>query len=689
MRALLIALCSVGPAATADLPLTGQPAIQRPATRLGTSDQRGPYFRLSWADSGRTIFGGDADAAGWRTWDAATGTLKDGRSLPPDVRGLNEVRWTGGGRLFGWQRTRKMAVADRATLVRFVEFDALDGKVAREWVIDRGELGLGFTFSSVTLSPDRKTIVGHENDMDIGGDLHVLDWEKRRHVRRIDLRSNAWSDPQFHFTPDGTAFVMTERHQDSGSRCFEAATGIERWSLLNGAVKAAAFTRDGELWLIGAGRDRPWVAACYDAATGRARPVPAGFAVVGEPHDLAVTPDDRRLVLSGSKGTLVWDRQDRKPTHLLPATTADLLVSPDGRSVVTNNGLFQRWDLDAGKPLFEDTASRGHADEVLTLAFGPDSKRLYSAAADGTVRIWDVTSAKPIRTFALGERRFPDLRNARPMKGHFLFAVAEEIGRMATLGYETPVQLWDLGTGQEVGRVELPARTGPRQVRAPWAVTIAPDGKQVRVAVLDHEYGHQSSGRPSLLEWEPAAGRHRFARLPIKGVWPNEDRISPDLRYALDGYNGLLYDLRDGKGAGSLERSRSLGLGFSPDGKLLAVAETVQRAQQLGEPEQAGVALVAVPGSKAAVRFALEAGQYPRRVAFDPRHAGQVVVVVTGSELQLRDTAGHLIWRGDAGGRAGEPVSVEVSPTGMLATGHRDGTILLWQLPATGAGDRR
>ena len=45
------------------------------------------------------------------------------------------------------------------------------------------------------------------------------------------------------------------------------------------------------------------------------------------------------------------------------------------------------WDLDAGKPRLRSTLS-GHPDGATAVAFSADGKRVATASADGTGRIW-------------------------------------------------------------------------------------------------------------------------------------------------------------------------------------------------------------------------------------------------------------------------------------------------------------
>lgn len=654
-------------AAPADLPA----GCER---RLGTPDQRAPYYQLSWTGDGKQIFGGDPDHQNWRTWDASTGALTASGVVPEMFRSLNDARWKPGGRLFGWTRLGPAAQGGHPADMLFIEFDAVAGKVVRDWAVNRTDFKLGFTFSDTELSPDGRWIVGHENDMDIGGELHVLDRDKRKHESLIDIRSNAWSRPLFSFAPDSKAFVMFQDHTAIGSRCFEAESGKELWSVLNGTVKSNAFTRDGEWWAVTLPEDRKPAVVRYAAATGVKLEVPTALAVV-DPHAVAVTPDDRLVIVSGAKETIVWDRKS-KTSLSLPATTADLLPTADSKSVVTCNGLLQKWDLATGQPLFADAAA-GHIDEVHTLVFSKDGSQLFSAATDGTVRCWDAATGKAIRTFALGTRGFPCFRNDPPQKGLYAFAIDEPAKRLATMGLDSPLVLWDLATGKELGRITLPGFNETYRYRAAWGVRC--DGNTVTAIVLDFPH-RNSSGTLHQLQWDVERGTHTYAPLPGRSIWAGEDGLAPDFRHWNEGRNSRLHRVADGTIVLDYRESGFRSKQYDAGGTRLAGTEVLKEAEKNDKRWRSGMVVLSIPDGKVLARFPLDDDLGRRRYAFDPRTA-EHIAEANGSRIQLRDMSGRVLWKGDAGDRAGEPSAMAISPAGMLATGHRDGTILLWKLP--------
>ena len=82
---------------------------------------------------------------------------------------------------------------------------------------------------------------------------------------------------------------------------------------------------------------------------------------------------------------------------------------------------------------------QGHSKAVNHVAFGPDGKRLVSASDDATVRLWDPSSGKELRT----------------LRGHGEYAVravafSPDGEHIASAGCDQKVVPWDAAGGQEV-----------------------------------------------------------------------------------------------------------------------------------------------------------------------------------------------------------------------------------------------
>ena len=94
----------------------------------------------------------------------------------------------------------------------------------------------------------------------------------------------------------------------------------------------------------------------------------------------------------------------------------DVHFSPDGRRVATasDDGTARVWDVESGRPVTESLA---HTAPVYCVDFSPDGRRLATASHDGTARGWELPpQPEPGEAFLLadlaealtGQRMTPD-----------------------------------------------------------------------------------------------------------------------------------------------------------------------------------------------------------------------------------------------------------------------------------------
>jgi WD40 repeat protein len=117
---------------------------------------------------------------------------------------------------------------------------------------------------------------------------------------------------------------------------------------------------------------------------------------------LTFSTDDARLAATGGTGhdpgVTVFDLAARIPVSALGlpgATTLALRFLPDGRLAVANGASVFVLRADGGQQF----ALHGHTQPVNALAVTPDGKRLLSASADGTVRMWDARTGDALTAY--------------------------------------------------------------------------------------------------------------------------------------------------------------------------------------------------------------------------------------------------------------------------------------------------
>jgi WD40 repeat protein len=121
----------------------------------------------------------------------------------------------------------------------------------------------------------------------------------------------------------------------------------------------------------------------------------------------------------------------------------------------------------------------GHIDAVREIAFSPDGARLATASFDGSVKVWDASSGRELRTFS----------------GHnasvFGVVFSPDGKTIATASGDKTAKLWDANTGDVLLTLHAPnGLTG---------VAFSPDGSQLATA------GRDGTNRIYLLKVEDLA----------------------------------------------------------------------------------------------------------------------------------------------------------------------------------------
>jgi WD40 repeat protein len=374
-------------------------------------------------------------------------------------------------------------------------------------------------------------------------------------------------------SPDGRIILTTT---GDAALLWDAATGRSLGGPLrhDAALRAMTFSPDGRTVLTG-GEDGS--ARFWDAATGKPQgePLQTGGPVWG----VFFSPADGKTILTTDKTTgRLWDGTTRQPIGVpLPSegepTVWPPLFSPDGRVLATrsdSNTVVHLWETATGRQIGQpisfaagagissltmidflafspdsrvfllgcsgqrtglllETATGKAIETPVTLTpgsgatpFSPDGKTLASTCADGTTRLFEAATGKPLgkplqplgipRPFALSAMVFsPDGKT------------------LLTGSWDNTAQLWNAATGDPITG-PLRHEGGGYAVGGAFRVNLAPNNPRGISAGAFIENGSvvMTAGQDQAIRfWNAATGelvapplRHRG---PISGF-----RLSPD-----------------------------------------------------------------------------------------------------------------------------------------------------------------
>ncbi|MGD9100326.1 MAG: hypothetical protein PVF45_07585, partial [Anaerolineae bacterium] len=569
--------------------------------------------------------------------------------------------------------------------------------------------------TSLDISPDGQTALIGLAD----GTIILWDWEAATEIRRLSGHAGRVNDVVF--GPDGQSALSGG--DDARVMQWDMNTGRPRQQLSGhtGAVRVVDYDSNGRRAVSGGyGGDsfaNPGELIAWDLATGQeirrfkghtAGVVTARFAL-DDGAILAGAGDAELLTNLGIEDTdkktltdiILWDvTSGEKMLHLAPVEhdAFSLATSPDGRRALIGSfydNVASLVDLSSGEIL---NALQGHRDGVSAVAFSAAGGRALTASHDGSLIHWDLATGEamvrldvrsaqvtdvalsPDGRTALsvsrdGELIRWDLRDAAEIKrfvghGDMVWDVALLPGgkqfisisgtvNPAMPSRDTSVRLWDIATGEQLQRVELPLGTL-------FQVAVTPDGKTALVSspapvvfVLDVETLEQIG----LLEGHEG--------------WVTAVDISPDGRQAVtvstDG-TLILWELASRQivrrfkteGAGAL-----WAVAISPDGRT-ALADTGIGIMDLwdletGDNMHSFVLEDAAPGLNV------------NGIAYLPDGRGAITGSTDGLvrhwDLESGDLTRVLGQHSDIRTR------VEITPDGRLAlTSGMDGVLMLWDL---------
>ncbi len=518
--------------------------------------------------------------------------------------------------------------------------------------------------SCVAFSPDGKTLVSGSRRH------HLVLWDVATgEPLRTFIDEYQISVFSVAFSPDGK--TVASGHARGYLRLWETTTGKhirlfsgmrgEEGSVLpfehTGPVHCVAFSPEGKTLASGGYYDRGTTVRLWDTATGKhIRLLHSEDGEMDSVESIAFSPDGRTLAVGwGTGGISLSDtKTDAIPQYFDGHhrwAVSSLAFSPDGALFAScgEDKTVRLWDMKTNDPLRTFT---GHKDHVFSVAFSPDGKTVASSSKE-SVRLWNTQGEEHLRS-VITHIAILDV------------AFSPDGKTLASGNEDGPVRLWDTKTGKPI--TTLIGHKGEVS-----NVAFSPDGKILA-----------SSGNEdkTVRLWDTRTGEPLITPIGHKGIVHSVVFCPDGKTFATEFLGGTVY-LRDAKTSElrhtfNKEKHWVIGMAFSPDGQLHALLQDEDRNRSLWDIEADElICTFTVPVTK----------RYLWGVAFSPAGSVLATGMVDKTPLGRRN---DIVWLWDTTtgehirtltGHLNNITCMAFSPDGqLLASGSEDETVLLWDL---------
>jgi WD40 repeat protein/uncharacterized caspase-like protein len=332
-------------------------------------EHSGSVHSASFSPDGKYVLSGGEQ--GMKLWDAATGQLT--RAFEANV---SSVAFSPDGR---------QLLSDFGTTLRL--WDASSGEAVRTFEGRSGGL------KAVALSPNGGLVLS-------GGDEVVRLWDAHtgQLIRTFDhgglVQSVTFSPDGRHVLSGGFGRFLSDMRSETCAclKLWDVSTGSLVRAFEDQSVDSVSFSPDGAQILAGDRR----AAKLWNAATGQLiRTFEAGPESV---TPIIFSPDGRHMLSGGTFKAKLWDLATGQLIRTFDGHTNwvdSVTLSPDGKQLLTGSldGTAKLWDVATGRPI---RTFEGHA--IRSVAFSSDRKHVL-LGDDDRLKVWDAETGRLTSTF--------------------------------------------------------------------------------------------------------------------------------------------------------------------------------------------------------------------------------------------------------------------------------------------------
>lgn len=181
-------------------------------------------------------------------------------------------------------------------------------------------------------------------------------------------------------------------------------------------------------------------------------------------NNLTTTNQNSKLALAKSKSLLDITNKilaNKNDSNLLESyenfrfstslghsdTINSVTITPDGKYIVSGSSdeSIKLWEISSGKEIRTFT---GHKGRVNSVAVTPDGKHIVSGSSDRSIKLWEISSGKEIQTFTEGRGRVHSVFISRD--GKYIVSLNVKYYQEGTP--ESYAIVWDIKRGELVRR---------------------------------------------------------------------------------------------------------------------------------------------------------------------------------------------------------------------------------------------